>query len=74
MSCSWPVDQMPPVGSEVFPSDILRVVPKSADLKHEKIIRHELIFIANYTMKSPVEVQKSNIPVLGCCLCARGHF
>ena len=33
MSCSRSVDQMPSVGSEVFPSDMLWVMPESADLK-----------------------------------------
>lgn len=33
-SCSRSMDQMPSVGSKVFPSNILRVVPESADLKH----------------------------------------
>lgn len=42
-----PVDQMPSVGGEVFPSDILRVMPESADLVHERTCSSELIFNSN---------------------------
>lgn len=45
MACSWSVDQMPSVGSEVFPSNILRVMPESADLKHGEINSLWVMFI-----------------------------
>lgn len=45
MTCSWSVDQMPSVGSEIFPSNILRVMPESADLKHGEINSHWSLFI-----------------------------
>ncbi len=51
-SCSRSVDQMPSVGSEVFPAHIFWVMPESADLKQGEINSPELIFLQKPTLKS----------------------
>lgn len=45
VACSWSVDQMPSVGGEVFPSNILGVMPESADLKHKQMEKNVVLFL-----------------------------
>lgn len=52
------MDQMPSVGSKVLPSDILRVMPESTDLRHQEI--YILLMPSNY----PDEYQGKQIPYL----------
>lgn len=50
-ACSWSVDQMPSVGGEVFPANVLGIMPESADLKHGDMSSHGFIFLNIPTLK-----------------------
>lgn len=57
-SSSWSMDQMPPVGSKILPSNILRVVPESTDLRHQE--KYILLIPSSH----PDEYQGKQIPHL----------
>lgn len=63
-SCSWSVDEMPSVGSEVFPSNIFGVVPESAHLKRWVI----KLASKKYIRFVGERCKDSKIPYLSCSI------